>query len=314
MAGFLDSLPGIGDALSGLGDFVGSIFGNGRPSLSAQLDVNKQLAKYQHDLNMDAWREQTAYNDPSAQMQRLKDAGLNPHSIAGSSSVSGNASPAPSSQSIQTPDLTNFQKKIDFSGLSKVGRAYAEANSIKQAYKQGELHLKNQEADYLLKQKQQLSADMDNLLKQQDYMQKGTLFEHDLEAKKIANRKAQEEYLAIQKNMSMVDAQIRKLNIESDILGHQEKKWAQGINPFASWQDQLVKQIINVVKNILEDNGETLTPKTQELIREDAIATLTTMADHYSGKKRISIPLYHLIRSMNSMDPGNGKGFIMGGM
>lgn len=312
MGNFLDALPIVGDFASGIGDFFGSIFGNGRPSLSAQLDVNKQLAKYQHDLNMDAWREQTAYNDPSRQMERLKAAGINPNSIAGNSSMSGNAGPAPNIQSISSPDLTNFQRKINFSGLAQAGRAYAEARSIKQQFDQGKLYLKNQEADLLLKEKEALSKEMDNLLKNQEYLQKGTMFSYNLEAKRIANANALQQYLAIQKSMREIDARVRKLNLESDILGHQEKKWAEGINPFATWQDQLAKELINLIKNLFKDNDIDLSETTEKAFIDNPEETLHTLAEHYKGNKKISIPLYHLLRSFSNMDPT--KGYFIGGM
>lgn len=46
--------------------------------------------------NMAMWHKQNEYNAPSAQMQRLKDAGLNPNLVYGSGTVAGNQSgPAP---------------------------------------------------------------------------------------------------------------------------------------------------------------------------------------------------------------------------
>lgn len=42
------------------------------------------------------WRMQNEYNHPKAQMQRLKEAGINPHALVGSSGMSGAAAPVPS--------------------------------------------------------------------------------------------------------------------------------------------------------------------------------------------------------------------------
>lgn len=82
------ALIGIGSAISGV-NTAGSLLGQG-----LSYKKQKQLAKYQYDLNMQAWREQTAYNSPAAQMQRLADAGLNPNLVYGNGNVA-NAADAP---------------------------------------------------------------------------------------------------------------------------------------------------------------------------------------------------------------------------
>ena len=55
---------------------------------------NMELAKYQFEQNLEQWNRQNAYNTPMAQMQRFKDAGLNPNLIFGQGS-NGNASSSP---------------------------------------------------------------------------------------------------------------------------------------------------------------------------------------------------------------------------
>lgn len=55
---------------------------------------NMELAKYQFEQNLEQWNRQNAYNTPLAQMQRFKEAGLNPNLIYGQGS-NGNASSSP---------------------------------------------------------------------------------------------------------------------------------------------------------------------------------------------------------------------------
>lgn len=50
----------------------------GAISQNKQNKANKDLAKYQHDLNVDFWHQQNEYNNPTNTMQRLVDAGINP--------------------------------------------------------------------------------------------------------------------------------------------------------------------------------------------------------------------------------------------
>lgn len=63
----------------------GGILGNigARKRANRQFQHNKKLAEYSYDRQYqmwdEAWRRETEYNDPSAQMQRYRDAGINPH-------------------------------------------------------------------------------------------------------------------------------------------------------------------------------------------------------------------------------------------
>lgn len=59
--------------------------------------TNKKIAREANEAQYRLWQEQMAYNTPSAQMQRLIDAGLNPNSIYGSGNVTGNMAGSPPS-------------------------------------------------------------------------------------------------------------------------------------------------------------------------------------------------------------------------
>lgn len=100
--------PLIGGALiSGVGSFVNSAIG-----MSAQRQANiqnMQLAKYQNNWqtaendkawsrNVEMWNLQNAYNTPSAQMSRLRQAGLNPNLVYGSGVTGNNAGSTPQYQ------------------------------------------------------------------------------------------------------------------------------------------------------------------------------------------------------------------------
>lgn len=80
--------PAIGSALSGL-------FG-GRAQKKAN-EANRELAEYQYGKQLEMWHLQNQYNAPSAQMQRFKEAGLNPNLIYGQGNP-GNASTLPQYQ------------------------------------------------------------------------------------------------------------------------------------------------------------------------------------------------------------------------
>lgn len=103
-----------GAAVGGLFNYLGT-----RQTNKMNLKISREANAY----NTDMWNLQNAYNDPSAQMERLKKAGLNPNLMYGNgASVSvGNAS---SPQPMVTPKFTS--PIPDVSQLVNVMSAYAQ--------------------------------------------------------------------------------------------------------------------------------------------------------------------------------------------
>lgn len=77
-----------------LGAAAGSQFGN-MLGPSEERMANRQYVQQKRDA-IAFWNMQNEYNSPVAQMQRLKEAGLNPMLVYGSGSVDGNSTSAPS--------------------------------------------------------------------------------------------------------------------------------------------------------------------------------------------------------------------------
>lgn len=82
---------------------------------------NKELAQYTYDKNVEMWKMQNQYNAPGAQMQRLQEAGLNPHLMYGKGTV-GNAQAMPTMQ--QTPYVS---PKIDYTGRQSIAGSIGQA-------------------------------------------------------------------------------------------------------------------------------------------------------------------------------------------
>ena len=76
MAAFLAPL------IAGGASLIGSAIN--KSSQSSANRQNLELAKYQNSWNLQQWQRENVYNDPSAQMLRLKNAGLNPNLVYGS--------------------------------------------------------------------------------------------------------------------------------------------------------------------------------------------------------------------------------------
>ena len=84
--------------------------------------ANRQLAEYEWSKNLEMWNLQNQYNTPSAQMQRLKDAGINPNLALGSVS-SGTAATLPKYQAaqMQSAHMSPYQRAaidFDFAGTA----------------------------------------------------------------------------------------------------------------------------------------------------------------------------------------------------
>ena len=80
--------------------------------------------------NLEQWHRQNAYNDPSAQMARLKNAGLNPNLIYGTSptSATGNADKvAPS----DTPDYQIDNPMREISSYANVKQTEANTDNLR---------------------------------------------------------------------------------------------------------------------------------------------------------------------------------------
>lgn len=95
---------GINQALGALGSLFGGISANKNidKQIAAQSaenqknrEYNLMLAKQQNQWNVDQWNRENAYNDPSAQLQRLRTAGLNPDLVYGSGSAANLSAPSP---------------------------------------------------------------------------------------------------------------------------------------------------------------------------------------------------------------------------
>lgn len=57
-----------------------------------QWEYQKKAADYKYAQDLNMWNLVNAYNDPSAQMERLQKAGLNPNLVYGGGNVTGNTS------------------------------------------------------------------------------------------------------------------------------------------------------------------------------------------------------------------------------
>lgn len=115
-----------GSVAQGVTGLIGQNSSNkaNRSAVEEQNEGNMRLAEYQYSKNMEQWNAQNAYNTPAAQMQRYKDAGLNPNLVA-TQGTPGNAASSPQYEAPKLSAYTNYQ-----SGLGKLGNIFPQALSL----------------------------------------------------------------------------------------------------------------------------------------------------------------------------------------
>lgn len=66
-------------------------WGIAKQNTDKTIQANKEMAEYQYSKDLEMWNRGNTYNSPTAQMDRLKQAGLNPNLVYGQG-VTGNSS------------------------------------------------------------------------------------------------------------------------------------------------------------------------------------------------------------------------------
>lgn len=106
----------IGSSLiSGGASLLGGLFGSSSSKKAAQAQLqavretnalNKELAYQQNEWNLQQWNRENEYNKPSAQMERMREAGINPYFAVGNMTA-GNAE-----GNLSSADLANQQPVV----------------------------------------------------------------------------------------------------------------------------------------------------------------------------------------------------------
>lgn len=147
-------------AVSGL---AGSLFSNSRSSrqIAAQAEENQKnrdynlyLAKLQNKWNLDQWNRENAYNDPSAVMARLKNAGLNPDLVYGNGAANASAASSPSMTS-GAPSAP-----VDMSPMAQTTDPLSSALLTSQQYRMQEAQIHSAEQDAEAKTRENEIQDM----------------------------------------------------------------------------------------------------------------------------------------------------------
>lgn len=131
-------------AMPALGGIISAI-GQGAQNRKARKFAREMYGRQRQDA-LDDWERTNAYNSPREQMQRLQEAGLNPHLVYGGS---GNAGEAGGIRSSDTPNIKGENTMRDmpqaFMGIHDLRMKSAQADNVQEQNKliQKEIELKD---------------------------------------------------------------------------------------------------------------------------------------------------------------------------
>lgn len=183
--------------------------------------ANAELARYNWQQQKEMWDLNNYYNTPLSQMNRLRDAGLNPHLVYGNGSVgntSGNV-PTPQLPTMQAPRV----EPVNYgNAISSAGQSYLTALEYMNR-RESTLHdnaLKDSQAAAKRAELNEVQAKTAQIMMEtasgwQDYNQARQLFKHSLKAAELNN-------VQLGRKVQLADAELsmyplKRADIESQI-------------------------------------------------------------------------------------------------
>lgn len=177
------------------------------------MKVSKELAKYNNDLNVSNWQLQNEYDSPAAQMQRYKEAGLNPNLIYGQ--MSSGTAPAAGQVSTNPEDYMSGSDRYA-QALQGAAGAFGLYQDLKA--KQGQIDQSRAVTEQVQSQKLLNLINADRLQTQNDFEK--AAFDYKLEG--LAQKNAE----MIRKNSigEIVDLQkeLNNLEIQKNKIEHSD--------------------------------------------------------------------------------------------
>lgn len=186
----------------------------GRKQSSKDAAINRQFEREMSDLkwsrDLEMWNMQNAYNSPTSQMERFREAGLNPNLMYGQGN-SGNASSLPSYQA------PKYAQKVDAMKLPMLIDQYQNMK-IKQA------QIDNLQKDVDIKEQDRINKQLQGGALQRRNKLFDDTFQYQLQGKELSVEKGRKdvEYKTKQidkviQDISNLKSKQRKTNVETEI-------------------------------------------------------------------------------------------------
>jgi len=123
----------IGGAIGGVASIVGQSMAN---------KANQRLAEYQNQQNLAQWAKQNEYNSPSQQMQRLKEAGINPNMAYAKGTINNTVSSSPRMERAEAKSLTqNMPQLGNFMSLAQIQQIKEQTEAQRLANEQTRINM-----------------------------------------------------------------------------------------------------------------------------------------------------------------------------
>lgn len=185
--------------------------------------AQKELANYQHQKDVEMWNMANKYNAPTAQMGRLKDAGLNPNMVYGSGSAAGNTSAQTPKYQMYNPQYKNVAMQLP--NVMGVLNMYQDLQLKKE-------QTNNVAADSQIKQQQAVNEGMREL---------GIWADSALKYKSNRYKNLYGQELA-KTQLDMQRQNVKKMQLENNLR-------VKGLNPNdPSWMRMLSRGLDNYIK------------------------------------------------------------------
>lgn len=269
-------IPAIAAGASLLGQGVNA-YAQGKMNKKTR-EWNEKMYGVQRKDALADWQMQTAYNTPAAQMQRLKDAGLNPNLVYGNGADASNASP------VRSTDVKGWNPQApQFDPGSVMGQfVNIQGQQLDQDRVRAQLELLEQEkknkiaeevktyADVALRGSQRDLTDTNVQLKGVDLNYATKFKEISYEAAKAAVEKtrtdtklseaniqyrlSENERATLRNNQSIAESAVRILRMRQEMLlkteqrGYDRQKWSQQI--------QEIEERINKIRSDTKGSNE----------------------------------------------------------
>lgn len=203
---------------SGFGSLVGAFSSNKNinKQIKAQQEENEKirqynlmLAKQQNQWNLEQWNRENAYNDPSAQMSRLRAAGLNPDLMYqnGASGLQAAASPAMTAgEAAQPVDMSAYRNRKTISDVIQ------QAQSTVLAEKQA----KKLEADAEGQKLKNVEQDSQNVIKKLDAKYHSRFLQQQYQNLVDVHHQNVEQLELLRSKVADMDEQVLSKSIDND--------------------------------------------------------------------------------------------------
>lgn len=188
-----------------------------------------KLAQYQYEKNLEQWHRENEYNSPSAQMDRLQSAGLNPHLIYENG---GANTPAARSPQYEAPTLQRYGN-IDF-GIGDAVASYLNGSYVQRQIENLVEQNENLKSQRSFTDAQTAKALIEGSLLSDDSRVRGELNRYSVEAARLSARNLEEDILSKQSGRDLNEARIQNLKSSTNLNDHQARRVSKEIDKLAS--------------------------------------------------------------------------------